>query len=196
MPRTPSPPSIFVPGYTVLDSPAPLLFILHVVDDDDDDNVASFDLTTIHSSFLKDLLLTSFIAAAESLRRVVRRVPSASEFLATKTQVQEGIAAQLQKWNAVMTAAAAAQSVLRRWISSEFVNKNSTPILPPYVGGNHSLRRRPMRRRPMRRRPMRRRRRGEERLVMDDACIPACRVCPFSSKQNQDETLLFRATAS
>jgi hypothetical protein len=113
------PPSIFVPGYTVLDSPAPLLFI--VVADD----VASFDLTTINSPFLKDLLLISISFDELSLRRVV---PSAGEFMAMQTQVQEGIAAQVKHWNTVKTAAA--QSV-RRW-TLEFL-KAHTSILPRYV---------------------------------------------------------------
>jgi hypothetical protein len=117
-----APPSIFVPGYTVLDSPAPLLFILHVVDDDDD--VASFDLTTINSPLL-DLLHSAFSFGESSLCRVV---PSAGEFLEMKSQVQEGIAAQFKHWNAVKTVAA--QSV-RRW-TMEFL-KAHTSILPRYV---------------------------------------------------------------
>jgi hypothetical protein len=112
-----APPSIFVPGYTVLDSPAPLLFILHVVVDDD---VASFDLTTINSPLL-DLLHSAF-SFGESLRRVV---PSAGECLAMKMQVQAGIAAQVKHWNTVKTVAA--QSV-RRW-TMEFL-KAHTSILP------------------------------------------------------------------
>jgi hypothetical protein len=117
-----APPSIFVPGYTVLDSPAPLLFIIHVVVDYD---VASFDLTTINSPF-KDLLLSSF-ALAESLRRVV---PTAGEFLEMKIQLQEGIAARVKNWNAVKTVAA--QNV-RRWTIEFVQNKNTTTILPRYV---------------------------------------------------------------
>jgi hypothetical protein len=113
------PPSIFVPGYTVLDSPAPLLFI--VIDND----AASFDFTTINSPFLKDLLHYSISFGELSIRRIG---PSAGEFLAMKTQVQEAIAAQVKHWNAVKTVAA--QS-LRRWIM-EFV-KNNTTILPRYV---------------------------------------------------------------
>jgi hypothetical protein len=115
-----APPSIFVPGYTVLDSPSPLLFI--VIDDD----VASFDLTTINSPFLKDLH-ASISFGELCLRRVVR-VPSAGEFLEIKTQTQEGIAAQVKKWNGVKTVAA--QSV-RRW-TMEFL-KAHTSILPRYV---------------------------------------------------------------
>jgi hypothetical protein len=117
-----APPSIFVPGYTVLDSPAPLLFILHVVADDD--NVASFDLTTINSPLL-DLLHSAF-SFVESLRRVV---PSAGEFLAMKSQVHGRIAAHVKNWNAVKTVAA--QSV-RRW-TMELFFKAHTSVLPQYV---------------------------------------------------------------
>jgi hypothetical protein len=119
------PPSIFVPGYTVLDSPAPLLFIIHVVNHDD--VIASFDLTTINSPFLKDLLHYSSISLAESLCRVV---PSAGKFLEIKTQVQEGIDAQVKHWNAVKTVAA--QSV-RRWVIEFVKTNNTTTILPRYV---------------------------------------------------------------
>jgi hypothetical protein len=116
-----APPSIFVSGYTVL---APFIPFIHV------DAVPSFDLTTIHSPFLKDLLLlSSSISFSElSLRRVV---PSAGEFLAMKIQVQEIIAAQVKHWNAVKTVAA--QSVLRRWIMEFVVKNNTTTIWPRYV---------------------------------------------------------------
>jgi hypothetical protein len=118
------PPSIFLPGYTVLNSSAPLLFILHVVNNAD---VASFDLTTINSPFLKDLMLlsSSSISFGETLGRVV---PSAGEFLAMKIQVQEGIAAQVRHWMEFKTVAA---QTVRRW-TMEFLQAH-TSILSRFV---------------------------------------------------------------
>jgi hypothetical protein len=115
-----APPSIFVPGHTVLDPSIPFIHVIAL---------PSFDFSVIVSSF-EDLRAVSF----ESIRKQAVVVPSAHQ--ATMREVQqltvktrELIAAQCNNWKEFKAAKAL---MLRRWIM-EFVQNNTTPILPRYV---------------------------------------------------------------
>jgi hypothetical protein len=115
-----APPSIFVPGHTVLDFSIPFVHVTAL---------PSFDFSIIVSSF-EDLRGVSFA----SIRQQVV-VPSAHQ--ATMREVQqltvktrELIAAQFKNWKDLK---AAKTLMLRRWIMEFVKNNNTTTILPRYV---------------------------------------------------------------
>jgi hypothetical protein len=117
-----APPSIFVPGHTVLNSSIPFIHV--------DAVYPSFDFSSTIVSSFEDLCGVFSFA---SIRQQV--VPSAHQ--ATTREVQqltvktrELIAAQFKNWKDVK---AAKTLILRRWIMEFVKNKNTTTILPRYV---------------------------------------------------------------
>jgi hypothetical protein len=118
------PPSIFVPGHTVLDSSIPFIHV--------DTVFPLFDLSVIVLSF-EDLCGVSFESIRQQVvphaRQVVRKVQEAMrEVQQLKVKTGELMAVQVKNWKELK---AAKTLMLRRWII-EFV-KNNTSILPRYV---------------------------------------------------------------
>jgi hypothetical protein len=116
-----APPSIFVPGHTVLDSSIPFIHV---------DALPSFDFSIIVSSFEDLCRGVSF----ESIRQQAVVVPSAHQAMRKVQQLtvktRELIAAQFKNWKEYK---AAKTLILRRWIMEFEQNNNTTTILPRYV---------------------------------------------------------------
>jgi hypothetical protein len=118
-----APPSIFVPGHTVLDSSIPFIHV---------DALPLFDFSSIIVSSHEDL---RGVFSLESIRQQVFVGPSAHQ--ATMQEVhqltvmtRELIAAQFMKWKDIK---AAKTLMLRRWIMEFVQQNNTTTILPRYV---------------------------------------------------------------
>jgi hypothetical protein len=120
------PPSIFVPGHTVLDSSIPFIHVDAVpLFDISSTIVSSFDY--LHGVSFDELPLRRVVLS--TAHQVVRKVQEAMrEVQQLKVTTLELMAVQVKTWKELK---AAKVSMLRRWII-EFL-KNNTTILPRYV---------------------------------------------------------------
>jgi hypothetical protein len=119
-----APPSIFVPGHTVLDSSIPFIHV---------DAVPLFDISSTIVSSFEYLRGVSFESIRQQVvphaHQVVRHVQQAMRKVQQlKVKTGELVAAQVKNWKEFI---AAKTMMLRRWIIAFL--KNNTTILPRYV---------------------------------------------------------------